>query len=278
MTKEIVMGKVLENLEIAKDIFKMTIQSAKVVADAHAGQFVNVYMQDKSMLLPRPISICSMKEDTVTLVYGVVGKGTSELSTYKIGDMIKTSTSLGNGFMIEKILNELEVRTECENKVIALVGGGVGVSPLVGLARAIRDMQKNIETTRIVAIIGFQEEPFLVEELEETCNGVYITTDNGSAGFKGNVLEFIKQEKIKADYYLACGPKPMLKALVYHCEEANTPIQISMEERMGCGYGACVGCVCKTKQITKSGIELVSKKICKDGPVFLGSEVVWDGR
>ena len=112
-----------------------------------------------------------------------------------------------------------------------------------------------------------------MEEKEALGVKVYVATDNGAVGFKGNVVELMKQEVIKGDYYYSCGPKPMLRALNAYCEELGVPIQVSLEERMGCGYGACVGCVCKTKGKTDEGV--TQKKVCKDGPVFLGSEVVW---
>ena len=116
--------------------------------------------------------------------------------------------------------------------------------------------------------------PILVGELEELGVKVYIATDSGKVGFKGNVVELIKAEGIKGDYFYACGPKVMLRALSQYCEGEGIPVQVSMEERMGCGYGACVGCVCKTKASNEKGFE--HKKVCKDGPVFLGSEVKWD--
>jgi len=275
MNKQRFVGKVLENKIIAKDIYSMTIQSKDVVKATIPGQFINVYLKDSSALLPRPISICSVEKDKVTLVYRVVGKGTKELASYQLRDEILTSSSLGNGFKINELYHEQEDRYKSKDqgkdtdKIIALVGGGMGIAPLIGLARSIKNV-------KLIAIIGFQQEPFLVEKLEEVCDEVYITTDNGSVGFRGNVIEFIKENNIKADYIMSCGPKPMLKALSSYCLMENIPVQVLMEERMGCGYGACLGCVCKIRQISDQGIETLNKKVCKDGPVFFGSEVVWD--
>ncbi len=254
MSKEVVVGKIIGQGEIAPMIFKMIIKAPKVSETARAGQFVNVYPESKSTILPRPISISEVGEDTITLVYGVVGEGTKEFSKLVSGDTIKISTPLGNGYSVQ------------DANVSVLVGGGIGVPPLVELAKAIKGTK--------IAVLGFREAPFLVDELESLGVKVYIATDNGSVGFKGNVVELIKAENIKGDYFYSCGPKVMLKSLAAYCEEINVPIQVSLEERMGCGYGACVGCVCKTKSDSEKGFE--HKKVCKDGPVFLGAEVKWD--
>lgn len=267
MTKRIVTGTVVCNKEIAKDIWKMTIDASHVASSAKPGQFVNVYMKDRSMLLPRPISICDTEGTQLTLVYKIVGKGTAEMSGYEAGDSIRMSDSLGNGFHPDHEL--------AEN--IILVGGGVGVPPLVKLAKALREENgKAKRAIMITAVIGFQEEPFLTDELTAVCDRVYLATDNGAYGFHGNVVELIKQEGIQGDYYYSCGPKPMLKSLAQYCAKLNIPVQVSLEERMGCGYGACVGCTCKTKGHEGSSPEIKLKKVCKDGPVFLGSEVIWD--
>ena len=254
MSKKVVEGKIIGQGEIAPMIYKMIIEAPEVAQSAHCGQFVNVYPESKSTLLPRPISISEIGEKTITLVYGVVGEGTREFSKLITGDRIRISTALGNGYSVQ------------EAKVSVLVGGGIGVPPLVELA-------KNIKGEKI-AVLGFREDPMLVEELEALGTTVYVATDSGKVGFKGNVIELIEAEGIKGDYFYACGPKVMLRALSNYCESKNVPVQVSMEERMGCGYGACVGCVCKTKTNTEKGFE--HKKVCKDGPVFLGSEVKWD--
>lgn len=254
MSKKVVEGKIIGQGEIAPMIYKMIIKAPEVAQSAKCGQFVNVYPRSKSTLLPRPISISEIGEGTITLVYGVVGEGTREFSKLITGDSIRISTALGNGYSVQ------------EAEVSVLVGGGIGVPPLVELA-------KNI-TGEKIAVLGFREDPILVEALEALGVKVYVATDTGKVGFKGNVIELIKAEGIKGDYFYACGPKVMLHALSDYCESKNVPVQVSMEERMGCGYGACVGCVCKIKTNTEKGFE--NKKICKEGPVFLGSEVKWD--
>ncbi|MBE6022345.1 MAG: dihydroorotate dehydrogenase electron transfer subunit [Cellulosilyticum sp.] len=254
MSKQVVEGKIIGQGEIAPMIYKMIIQAPEVVQSAHCGQFVNVYPKSKSTILPRPISISEIGEDTITLVYGVVGEGTREFMQYETGDMVRISTAIGNGYTVQEV------------GVSVLVGGGIGVPPLVELA-------KNIKGEKI-AVLGFREDPILVETLETLGVKVYVATDSGKVGFKGNVIELIQAEGIKGDYFYACGPKVMLRALSAYCEAQNVPVQVSMEERMGCGYGVCVGCVTKIKADNEKGYEL--KKVCKDGPVFLGSEVKWD--
>lgn len=254
MSKKIVEAEILLNKEIAKGIYKMILKAEDVAKEASCGQFVNLYPKSKHTLLPRPISICEIGENTITLVYGVVGEGTKAFSLLKEKDTLKVSTPQGSGF------------TPMPAKTAVLVGGGIGVPPLVELAKRL--------TCPKIAVIGFREESFLKEELEKTGAKVHVATDNGNEGFRGNVLELIKKEKIMGDYFYSCGPKPMLKALVNYCKEINVPIQVSMEERMGCGYGACVGCVCKIKTDTQKGYEY--KKVCSDGPVFSGEEVIFD--
>lgn len=254
MSKKVLEGKIVGHVEIAPTIFKMTIEAPEIVQGAKCGQFVNLYPRSKSTILPRPISISEIGETTLTLVYGVVGEGTREFASYEVGETIRLSSSLGNGYHVE------------ETKCAVLVGGGIGVPPLVELAKHIKGEK--------IAVLGFRDEPFLVEALEALGVKVYIATDSGKVGFKGNVIELIKAENIQGDYFYSCGPKVMLRALAAYCESVDVPVQVSLEERMGCGYGACVGCVCKTKAPTEKGFE--HKKVCKDGPVFLGSEVKWD--
>ncbi|HML38822.1 MAG TPA: dihydroorotate dehydrogenase electron transfer subunit, partial [Bacillota bacterium] len=147
---------------------------------------------------------------------------------------------------------------------------------MVELAKSIRERLSADGQIRLIAAVGYQEAPFLNRELESFCDAVFLAVEKAGPGFRGNVLEMMEARGIEADYYLSCGPKPMLKALAELCARRNKPLQVSLEERMGCGYGACVGCVCKTRE-TDGGVEkMKQKKVCKDGPVFFGSEVVWD--
>jgi dihydroorotate dehydrogenase electron transfer subunit len=203
------------------------------------------------------------------LVYRVIGKGTKELSGYKGGDNLRISSPLGQGYYIDHMaatLNDYGSGT----RTVALVAGGLGVPPMVELAKVIRN---RIPVAKLVAVLGYQDETFLTEELTSFCDGVLIATESGMEGFHGNVLEMMEDLGFAADYYLSCGPKPMLKALAGYCGRLNKPLQVSLEERMGCGYGACVGCTCKIKENSDT---VRQKKVCKDGPVFFGNEVVWD--
>ena len=252
--------QVLSNVEVASKVYKMILGGANILPicqEAKAGQFLNVYLKDKSTLLPRPISICSVEENQLEIVYKVVGKGTQELSSYMEGDDVRISSSLGNGYQLES-LNP--------GDHALLVGGGVGIPPMIQLAKEL--VRKNVSVT---AIFGYQDETFLTEDIMEYCNQLYVCTETGCQGFKGNVVELMKAYSLIGNQVFSCGPKPMLKALARYCEEQKLPLQVSLEERMGCGFGGCVGCTCKIMEEGK----LVQKAVCKDGPVFKGNEVIW---
>lgn len=272
---KIIQSKIVSNTEIAHQIYRIILECGAEAGDQKPGQFLNVYLRDRSMLLPRPISICFAEAGQVTLVYRVVGKGTEALSGYKAGERLAVSTPLGHGYDLDAVFQALNQGLGSGPKTIALVAGGLGVPPMIELAKSIRKRltERHI---RLIAAVGYQEIPFLNRELEDFCDEVLIAAEKGEAGFRGNVLEMMETRRIEADYYLSCGPRPMLKALAELCGRQNKPFQVSLEERMGCGYGACVGCVCRIRE-TNEGVEKVKqKKVCKDGPVFFGNEVIWD--
>jgi dihydroorotate dehydrogenase electron transfer subunit len=248
---------IMNQKEIAPNIFRMELIADEIVRAALPGQFINIYCKEGQNLLPRPISICEVdkKNGILTLVYGVVGKGTLEFSLMKNDETIKVLGPLGNGFNIDKNI-----------KTHILIGGGIGVPPLVELA-------KNL-TGEIYAFLGFAENPILVQELENYCTKVFVATDKGEVGFKGNVIDLIKNEKVSGDMIYSCGPKPMLKAVSAWAKEMNIKAQISMEQRIACGIGVCVGCTCKHKK--KEDKDFQNKKVCTDGPVFWSEEVLWD--
>ncbi|NLY72008.1 MAG: dihydroorotate dehydrogenase electron transfer subunit [Clostridiales bacterium] len=248
MEKKIETVKILENKCIAEDVWKMALAYP---FDAKPGQFVNVYLNNKDKLLPRPISVCRKEGDILTLVYGVVGKGTEELSSYEKGCKIRVSTPLGKGFYIDQLES---------GKSAILIGGGIGIPPLLELCHALVEKGLKVE-----AVLGFRKQPFLIDDFP--CK-VHLATDEGTVGFHGNVLDLIKTKGLNSDCYFACGHKAMLKAV----SEYLPDVQVSIEERMGCGYGACLGCVCKIKETD----EITRKKVCQDGPVFWGRDVVWD--
>ena len=269
MGKSIYKAEIISNVEIAKDVWRMEINCSDVAQTALPGQFVNLYLDRQDLLLPRPLSVCKVEAGVLTLVYGVVGKGTGFFAAYLKGDTIRLSDPLGRGYILESVK---------KGQKAILIGGGIGVPPLLQFARALI-----IKEVEVMAVIGFKSEPFLAKELESEGAKVYVATDTGKAGFNGNVVDLMKANELKADHYFACGPRPMLKSVFEYCKARGSDIQVSLEERMGCGYGACVGCVCKIRETKEdnedeNNIEegqIHRKKVCLDGPVFWGSEVIW---
>ena len=237
--------------ELAPGIFSMWIVT-DIADEARPGQFISVYSQDGSRLLPRPISICEADPDEgrLRIVYRIAGKGTDEFSKYVSGDSIDIMGPLGNGFP-----------QEGEN--VFLIGGGIGIPPMLETAK-----QLNAKKT---AVLGYRDELFLNEEFAKYTD-VYVATEDGSSGTKGNVLNAIKEKALEADVIFACGPTPMLRALKEYAAANHITCWISMEERMACGIGACLACVCKSKDIDAHS-QVHNKRVCKDGPVFLSTEV-----
>lgn len=249
---------VLSQERIAEDIYSMWIKT-DAASEAKPGQFISMYTNDGAKLLPRPISICEIdkSEGSLRVVYRVTGKntGTEEFSRMKAGDIIPVIGPLGNGFPYEK----------AEGKRVFLMGGGIGVPPILELAK-----QMNCEKKQI--IMGYRNaETFLRDEFEQ--NGeVYVSTEDGSVGTKGNVMDAIRENGLNADMIYACGPTPMLRAIKEYAEANGIECYISLEERMACGIGACLACVCQTKEKDHHS-NVNNTRICKDGPVFLSTEV-----
>lgn len=243
---------------IARDIYSMWIET-NGAQQAKPGQFVSMYTDDGTKLLPRPISICEIDGENkrLRLVYRVTGEntGTEQFSKMKQGDRIAVIGPLGNGFPIER----------AKGRRAFLIGGGIGVPPILELAKQIKCEKKQI-------IVGYRDgETFLKEEFE--ANGeVYISTEDGSVGIRGNVLDAIRENGLKADIIYACGPTPMLRAIKAYAKENEIECYLSLEERMACGIGACLACVCQTKEKDHHS-NVNNKRICKDGPVFLSTEV-----
>ena len=246
------LAKVISQECIGTGVYSMWIET-KAADTAVAGQFISVYCNDKTKLLPRPISICQVDKENgrLRIVYRVVGGGTTEMSTYKAGDSVSIIGPLGNGFM------------QREGKKAILIGGGIGIPPMLQTAKELNGQK--------TAILGYRDELFLNDEFQAYAD-VCVATEDGSTGTKGNVMDAIRENALEADVIFACGPTPMLRAIKAYAEEKNIPCWISMEERMACGVGACLACVCKSKEID-SHSHVHNKRICKDGPVFLSTEV-----
>jgi dihydroorotate dehydrogenase electron transfer subunit len=250
---------VLSQTCIGTGIYDLRLQTKEIAAHAKAGQFVSVYSNDKSKLLPRPISLCGFDREagTLRLVYRVTGEGTGtdEFSRLVPGDTVRVLGPLGNGFTIQP------------GRKAFLIGGGIGVPPMLELAKQCRAGEIPMEI-----IMGYRDAgTFLLEEFKEQ-GSCCVATEDGSVGTKGNVLDAIRAQALTADVIYACGPTPMLGALKAYAAEQGMDCYISMEERMACGIGACLACVCdSTGEDAHSHVK--NKRVCKEGPVFDAREV-----
>lgn len=246
---------ILEQAEIAEGIYSMWLRTEWIAKEAAPGQFISVYCREGSRLLPRPISICEVdrEKNAVRIVYRVVGEGTREFSRMTAGMGLSVIGPLGNGFPLEA----------AKGKRVFLIGGGIGIPPILELA-------KQLEGEKQV-IAGYRSELFLIDELEKY-GKLYLATEDGSAGTKGTVLDAVRENGLEADVLFACGPTPMLRALKEYAKDQGIEAWISLEEKMACGIGACLACVCKTKE-KDSHSNVNNQRICKDGPVFLAEEV-----
>ena len=256
MAKVKIKSTVAEQKKLAEGIYSMWLLAEEIAVQAKPGQFISVYSNDKSRVLPRPISICEIdrEQGKLRIVYRVVGKGTEEFSKALAGDTFEILGPLGNGFPLEK----------AKGKRVLMVGGGIGVPPMLQTA-------KEAEAEAVI-VSGYRNSDLFLKEELENAGSLYIATEDGSVGTKGNVLDAIRENDIQADVMFACGPTPMLRALKQYAEEKNMPCWISMEEKMACGIGACLACACQSKNVDAHS-HVHNKRICKDGPVFLSTEV-----
>lgn len=246
---------VYRQTERAKDIYDMWIET-NLAALAEPGQFIGVYPGDGSMVLPRPLSICEVNREAgrIRVVYRESGRGTAEFSQYTAGHPVSILGILGNGFPLE----------ESRGKRAFLIGGGIGIPPMLELA-------KRLEGERQI-ILGYRNSDlFLLGDFEKY-GTVSIATEDGSVGTKGNVLDTIREEKLEADVIYACGPMAMLRAVKQYAAQRQMKAFISLEEKMACGVGACLGCVCRTRDMD-SHSHVNYARICTDGPVFEAQEV-----
>lgn len=252
MGKIKIRANILRQEMIARDVFSMVIQAKEIAKQAVPGQFVDLYSADGSKLLPRPISLCEIdrEQGTLRLVYRIAGKGTAEFSTLTSDHTIDVLGPLGNGF-------------KKEGKKAIIIGGGIGIPPMLQLAKEL-DCEKSI-------VLGYRDEEFLSSEFKPY-GDVYMSSDNGEFGVKGTVMDAIREYGIEGDIIYACGPTPMLRAIREYAIEHNIKAQISLEERMACGVGACLACVCKSKEVDDHSM-VHNKRVCKDGPVFYAEEV-----
>ncbi|MCM1103713.1 MAG: dihydroorotate dehydrogenase electron transfer subunit [Clostridium sp.] len=300
--------------QLADGIYDMWIET-ELAEGAEPGQFLMVYPRSAATLLPRPISICEarQKEGRLRLVYRVAGKGTAEFASYREGDPIAVMGTMGNGFPI----------AQAAGKRVFLMGGGIGIPPLLGLARTLAEtgqaaggvnagvagqtacgvnagvagqaaygVNAGAETTQaagsgqagagsaglqaaplsVHAVLGYRDSALFLKEEFEDCAAVVVATEDGSAGTKGNIMDAVRENALYADVIYACGPMPMLRAVKQYAAQEGIPAYISLEERMACGVGACLGCVCKTTQ-TDAHSHVKNARVCTEGPVFLAEDV-----
>ncbi|MBO7710895.1 MAG: dihydroorotate dehydrogenase electron transfer subunit [Lachnospiraceae bacterium] len=255
-------GIVLSQDHIAEDIFSMRVGCGAIARTALCGQFVTVYCKDRSRLLPRPISICDADRERgiIRLVYRAVGAGTQEFSRYQPADSIEIMGPLGNGYPVEK----------AEGKEVWLMGGGIGIPPLLFLAKELAEGRD--DGSRIHAILGYKDSLYLNGDFENIPGvHVHIATEDGSAGKAGNVMD--ARPDTRPGVIFACGPTPMLKAIRTYALTEQIPCYLSLEQRMACGVGACLACVCRS--VEKDGhSQVANKRVCKEGPVFEAGEIL----
>lgn len=239
--------KVLQNVKIAKDVYKMILEG-ETKDITNAGQFINIELE--SLYLRRPISICDYDEKSVTIIYKVVGKGTEIMANLQEGTILDVLTGLGNGFDLN-----------CDGDRPLVIGGGVGTPPMYRLCKELIAQGK-----KPIVILGFssKDDLFFEDEFKKLGVDVYVSTVDGSVGTKGFVTDVMKDLK-DYTYFYACGPMVMLKAI---CGLTEISGQVSLEERMGCGFGACMGCTIKTSD--------GYKRVCKEGPVFRKESLIWE--
>lgn len=253
-------AKIVSQKMLQPGIYDLWLET-ELAGEAHAGQFIGVYPKDKSKLLPRPISICQVDTDAnrLRLVYRVTSEtaGTADISKLVAEDEVQILGILGNGYDVSKLTKEYSD--------IVLMGGGIGIPPILELAKEI--VSQKDDTVSLKVILGYRDSNFfLKEDFEALGVCVEIATEDGSFGTKGNVLSVMSNFEAP-DVVCACGPMPMLRAIAGYAKENNAKAYISLEERMACGVGACLGCITKTREID-SHSHVNNARICTDGPVF----------
>ena len=235
------------NRKLTFGIYEMTLEGC-TAEFTRPGQFVNITLD--GLYLRRPISVCDYSGQNLTILYKVVGKGTEKMAGMHEGETLTMLTALGNGF-----------DTSVSAQHVVLFGGGIGAAPLYKLAKDLI-----VQGKKVTVVLGFNAtgDIYYLEEFRQTGAEVLVATLDGSVGTKGFVTDAVRAANLNYDYFYACGPMPMLKAI---CANLNTPGEVSLEARMGCGFGICMGCSVETKQGTR--------RICKEGPVFRKEDLLW---
>ncbi|NBJ94254.1 dihydroorotate dehydrogenase electron transfer subunit [bacterium 1xD42-62] len=256
--KKKVRARILSQNMLTEGIYDMWL-STELAKEARAGQFIGIYTGHEAHLLPRPISICEVdrEKEALRVVYRAVGRGTEIFSAWQPGDEADILGVLGNGYSIET----------GRGKQVVLMGGGIGIPPMLQLAKDLWAAGTHAEI-----VLGYRDNQLFLKEEFEKYGKVYAATEDGSVGTKGNVLTAMEAEHLKADVIMACGPLPMLRAVKRYAEEKRIEAYLSLEERMACGVGACLGCVCKTTH-KDAHSHVNNARICTDGPVFDAREV-----
>ncbi len=267
--KSMIRAVICSQEQIADQIFSMWLQADPVAQSACPGQFVSVYSSDSGRLLPRPISICETDKNhgRIRLVYRVAGKGTAEFSGCQAGDCLDILGPLGNGYPLERCP---------EGRTAFLIGGGIGIPPMVELAKQLKG--------RVISVAGYRNELFLTDELE-AYGELHVAVEDDSLYSRlrsmknehkatyGNVLDCIREHNLHADVIYACGPTPMLRAVKTFAQENGIECWLSLEQRMACGIGACLACVCDSTEVDAHS-KVKNKRVCKEGPVFAAEDVV----
>lgn len=255
--------KVISKQTLADDVFQIKVEKQKAMGEIKPGQFFNIVASKTGYpLLRRPISVSGLDNETVEFTIKVLGSGTLALSELSSGDEIDIMGPLGNGF-------DLEYDSCCYGKVL-LVGGGIGVAPIKGLAEKL-----STQGVKMDVIIGFRDKPYMEEAFSRLCDDVMIVSENDASYTLGYVTKPFEHcvEFEKYDMIFACGPEVMLRTVAGIAASRNLDIQILMEEKMACGIGACLVCTCKTKE---GDFGFKHARMCKDGPMFYGREVIFD--